>query len=189
MKKLSATLSLLLLLFCAVVAISGCTNPSGEPIPAEPNSQISDPHAVATEKLTLYFSDDQAMFLIPETREVKMNTAAKTASTTAEAIVNELIAGPADSKLIATIPPGTKLLSLKITDEIAYVDFNEEFKTNHPGGSSGEIMTLNSIVNSLTELPEIKQVQILINGKTAETLAGHMDLSQALSRDESSIKK
>jgi germination protein M len=50
-------------------------------------------------------------------------------------------------------------------------------------------MTINSIVNSLTELTGIKKVQILINGTKVDTLAGHADLSQALSRNESIIKK
>jgi spore germination protein GerM len=78
---------------------------------------------------------------------------------------------------------------LKITDQIAYVDFSEEIRSKHPGGSAGELMTLNSIVNSLTELPEIKKVQIMINGKKVDTLVGHADLSQPLGRDESIIKK
>ncbi len=183
MKKLSLALSLILC-FCAVTWFSGCTKSPGELTPP----QNSEPTTIS-EKLTLYFSDKQAMYLIPETREVKIVKDTKTPSSIALAIVNELIVGPTDSNLAATIPKGTKILSLKIIDQIAYLDFNEEFRTNHPGGSTGEIMTLESIVNSLTELPEIKKVQILIDGKTVETLAGHMDLREALSRNESIIKK
>jgi germination protein M len=50
-------------------------------------------------------------------------------------------------------------------------------------------MTLYSLVNSLTEVPEIKQVQIQINGANLDSLAGHVDLTNPLTRDESLIKK
>ena len=180
MKKKLLISTALLCLFAATLVLSGCTKEPGVQPPNDP---------MISEKITLYFSDDQAMYLIPETREITVNKDTRTAVTIAEAIVKELIAGPANTKFIATIPKEAKLLSVKITDKIAYVDFSEEIKSKHPGGSTGELMTLNSLVNSLTELPEIQKVQILINGQNVETLAGHADLTQPLMRDETVIKK
>ena len=72
---------------------------------------------------------------------------------------------------------------------MATVDFSKELKTKHWGGSTGESMTIMSIVNSLTELPGIEKVQILIEGQKEDTLAGHWDLSSPISRDESIIGK
>ncbi len=184
MKRRTMVISLLLCLFIIATVLSGCDKTPGEPTPVEPPSPTT-----ITEKITLYFSDDQAMYLMPESRDIKIQQDLKTDTLIAEGIINQLIIGPTDSKLKATLPKETKLISLKITDQIAYVDFSEEIKSKHPGGSSGELMTLNSIVNSLTELPGIKKAQILINGKKVETLAGHADLSQPLVRDESIIKK
>lgn len=185
MKKSAIVISLLLCLIIVVTALSGCDkSPGGQ-------TQV-DPPAVETtltEKVTLYFSDDQAMYLLPESREIKIKKDTRSESSIAEGIINQLIVGPTDPKLRATLPKETKLISVKITDQIAYVDFSEEIKSKHPGGSSGELMTLNSIVNSLTELTGIKKVQILINGKNVDTLAGHADLSRPLTRDESIIKK
>ena len=43
-------------------------------------------------------------------------------------------------------------------------------------------MLVGSIVNTLTEFPEVKKVQILIDGTHVETLSGHMDLSEPLVR-------
>jgi len=86
------------------------------------------------------------------------------------------------------IPRGTKLLSLSVKDGIAYVNFSEEFRKNHPGGSLGEILTVYSVVNSLTEFPEIKKVQILIGGAFVETLAGHVDLTSPLEKDLSMVR-
>ncbi|MDD3363612.1 MAG: GerMN domain-containing protein [Syntrophomonas sp.] len=193
MKKQALVISLLLCLFIVATVLSGCNKTPGGQTPADPNTTSQSPateqNTFAIEKITLYFSDDQAMYLLPESREIKIQKDTKTETSIAEAIVNELIAGPTDTKLRATIPKETKLRSFKIIDQIAYVDFSEEIRRNHPGGSSGESMTLNSIVNSLTELTGIKKVQIMINGEKVDTLVGHEDLSQPLSRNESIIKK
>ncbi len=189
MKKKSLVTSLILFLFIGALVVIGCSKSPVGQAPVEQNkTQLGDESNLTTAKLTFYFSDNQAMYLIPEIREIKIRKDASP-EVVATAIINELIAGPADKNLIATIPKETKLRSLKITDQIAYVDFSEEIRSKHPGGSSGETMTLNSIVNSLTELTGIKKVQILINGAKVDTLVGHEDLSQPLSRNESTIKK
>ena len=43
-------------------------------------------------------------------------------------------------------------------------------------------MLIGSIVNTLTDFPEVEKVQILIEGASVETLSGHMDLSEPLTR-------
>ena len=57
----------------------------------------------------------------------------------------------------------------------AKVDFSKEFARKFTGGSTGEEMLVGSIVDTLTEFPEVKQVQFLIEGQPVETIAGHMD--------------
>ncbi|MDD4801642.1 MAG: GerMN domain-containing protein [Syntrophomonas sp.] len=189
MKRQAQVISLLLCVIILATLLSGCKKTSENPAPADPNNATGEANSLVTEKVNLYFSDDQAMYLIAESRDIKLAKDTKNEATIAEAIVNELIAGPNDTKLRATIPKETKLLSLKITDQIAYVDFSEEIKSNHPGGSSGETMTIYSIVNSLTDVSGINKVQILIKGSKVETLVGHEDLTQPLSKYENLVKK
>jgi hypothetical protein len=63
----------------------------------------------------------------------------------------------------------------------AFVDLSGEVVTKHSGGSLDEIFTVYTIVNALTvNLPAIARVQILIDGKEADTLAGHVDLRHPL---------
>ena len=107
---------------------------------------------------------------------------------TRKAVIDELIKGPEDSNLYQTIPPETKLLGIQIKDKIAYVDFSEEIRTKHWGGSTGEIMTMGSIVNSLTELEGIEKVLVLIEGETQDTLVGHLDISEPSGRIESLLE-
>jgi Sporulation and spore germination. len=49
-------------------------------------------------------------------------------------------------------------------------------------------MTVYSIVNTLTEIPPINGVQILVGGNEMKSLVGHIDISMPLLRDEDWIK-
>ena len=71
-----------------------------------------------------------------------------------------------------------------------FVDLEPSIRTNHPGGSFQEIMTVYTIVNALlTNLPTLQEVQILIGGQEVDTLAGHVDLRRPLRRNESLIQQ
>src|SRR5947209_5168592 len=60
----------------------------------------------------------------------------------------------------------------------------------HPGGSSSELLTVYSIVNALTSnLPTITRVQILVDGKEVDSLAGHVDLRRPLEADLTLVRK
>jgi germination protein M len=133
-------------------------------------------------EVNLYFSDSQAMYLAPEKRKISQ------ISSLTRQVVNELIKGPENSDLYPTIPEGTQINEVYIADDIAYIDLSEEIFENHPGGSSGELMTVYSIVNTLTEIPPIKGVQILVGGNEMKSLVGHIDISMPLLRDEDWIK-
>lgn len=128
-------------------------------------------------KAILYFSDENAEYLNGEEREFD--------ELTPEALLNALIDGPQDDANRKTIPDGTKLIDVEIKDNIAYANFSKELKENHWGGSTGEIHTLYSIVNTLALNPDldIDSVQILIDGIFTESLAGHMDISEPLKPD------
>jgi len=147
--------------------------------------EIKEVEPVPTEEMVevnLYFSDSQAMYLVPEKRKIS-----QTPSLARQAVV-ELIKGPENSDLYPTIPEGTQVNEVYIADDIVYIDLSEEISKNHPGGSSAELMTVYSIVNTLTEIPPIKGVQILVGGNGMKSLAGHIDISMPLPRDEYWIK-
>ncbi len=108
-----------------------------------------------------------------------------------KAIINKLIQGPPKgSGLEGTIPAGTKLKSVSIDDTSAILNFSKELAENHPGGSSAELQTIYSIVNSLTmNIKEIETVRILIDSEERETLAGHIVISIPLSEEKKIISK
>ncbi|NLD48704.1 MAG: GerMN domain-containing protein, partial [Clostridiaceae bacterium] len=124
------------------------------------------PKTSGEKPLTLYFSDQQAEYLVPEVRNVQLKDG-ETTDKVISAIIEELKKGPVTDELGAVIPEGTRLLSAKVKDGICTLDFSKDFVDNNMG-SAGEMMTLYSIVNSMTELPEVNKVQFLIEGKTRE---------------------
>ncbi len=128
-------------------------------------------------EVVLYFSDSESQYLVGEKRKIsKKNDLREEGKET----IHELIKGPR-GKLIPTLPSRTKLLNLQIHGGRARVNFNSTLTTDHPGGSSAELMTVYSIVNTLTSnFPQIKQVQILVNGKPIETITGHLSLREPI---------
>ncbi len=138
-------------------------------------------------EVILYFSDMEGEFLVGERRRIIKRGELKEE---AKETINELIRGP-KGRLIPTIPSRTRCLSLKIDNKgIAFVNFNKFLTKDHPGGSTGEIMTTYSIVNSLVlNFPEIKRVQILIEGSPIDTIAGHLSLRQPMPFNPNLIKR
>jgi len=68
-------------------------------------------------------------------------------------------------------------------------DFSKELVERHWGGTAGELMTVYGIVNTLGELPGVKQVRITVEGRPLETLAGHLDLREPLAPDPDLVRR
>ena len=130
---------------------------------------------------TLYFVSEDGMSLVGVQREVAFG---ETVLEQAKQIVTaQLAAGPAP--LVSAIPPSTTLRAIYLTERgDAFVDLSATARTAHTGGALDELFTVYSIVNALTtNLPAVKRVQILIEGKEVDTLAGHVDLRHPLQKN------
>ena len=91
---------------------------------------------------------------------------------------------------VSAIPAGAQVRSLFLTSRgEAFVDITAPLATNHPGGSLHEALTVYAIVNALTvNLPDISAVQILIDGREVDSLAGHIDLRHPIRRNPGIIR-
>ncbi len=132
-------------------------------------------------RVYLYFGNAENTCLKPEEQRLRHSGEADSLG---RRIVEALIRGP-ETGLVRTIPERTVLNGFYLTDDgIAYIDLSEAVSEDHPGGVVTEYLTVFSIVNSLVlNIPEITRVKILINGREAATLAGHIDLGAAYSAD------
>ncbi len=145
-------------------------NSNNPDISAQPNQE--------QQTVTLYFGDQEAMYLVPETRTVDKKDGILEA-----AVVEELVKGPQKEGSARTIPEGTRVRSVNVVNGVAYVNFSQEFQTKHWGGSAGEIMTIYSVVNTLTDLPGVEKVQFLLEGEKLESILGHMDTTIPIEPD------
>ena len=129
---------------------------------------------------TLYYVAEDGMSLVPSQREVPF---AASVAEQARAIIEAQIAPPA-APIVSAIPPGVTLHDVYVTERgDAFVDLSGEISTKHLGGSLDELFTVYTIVNALTvNLPAISRVQILVDGKEVDTLAGHVDLRHPLAK-------
>ena len=98
---------------------------------------------------------------------------------------------PAPEPHVSVIPDGTALRAFYITDRgDGFVDLSGEASSRHAGGSSTELLTVYAIVHAVTaNLPSIRRVQILIDGREADTLAGHVDLRRPLEPNLSLVRE
>ena len=135
-------------------------------------------------QVTLYFADDQAMYMVPEVRELTVPKDASREEIIAS-VVGLLIEGPEQEGLFPTLPKGTKVRSVEIEGDTVTVDFSEELSGAH--GATGEAMALNSLVNTLTEFDYIEKVFFTIEGEVRPL--EHFVPNEPLTRNEGIIKK
>lgn len=88
--------------------------------------------------------------------------------------INLLIKGPiktssSEKDCMNLIPEGTKLLSARVSDGIAYLNFNENFEFNSVGveGIRGQLM---QVVYTATSFSTVNSVQFLIEGSKQDYL-------------------
>lgn len=99
-------------------------------------------------------------------------------------VIEQLIKGTtAGDDTLDVLPKGTEVLDYKFDAEqgLATVDLSKE--VHAATGSMGETLAVYSIVNTLTELPGVEKVQILVEGEKVESLNGHIYLMDPLTRD------
>ena len=132
--------------------------------------------------LTLYFASANGMYTVSETRKVyySRNVAIE------KLVMDQLLKGPETDGLLAAIPSGTKVNSISISEDgVCVVNLDVAIEIAVTGVT--ENVTVYSIVNSLTELDSVKQVQILVNGETPHISNLDVDLSAPISRNEEII--
>ena len=185
MKSMLALFMLLALLLVAGCDADDKSKSGGAPAADKPAA--ADTKDAGTKKdapkkaekisIKVYYPDDNGMKLIAETRTVETTQDGKY-----KAALESLLSGTKAKGMVNIIPKKAKLKSVKVKNGIATVDFSEDLVKNFAGGSTGEEMLAGSIVNTLTEFPEVKSVQIIIEGKEVDSLAGHLDTSKPLKR-------
>ena len=137
-------------------------------------------------KAHLYYVGDDGLTLSGVERDIALG---ESTLEQARLLIAAQIA-PVPEPAVSAIPAGTTLRAVFLGDHgEAFVDLSKEVATSHPGGTINELLTVYTIVNALTEnLPAVTSVQILVDGKEVETLAGHIDLRRPIAKNSEFVQ-
>jgi len=137
------------------------------------------------ETATLYFPSYDQGALVAEQRPVSW---AKADTDRIRQVLLALIEG-SHQGYSRGLPASVRIRAVFLaTDGTAYLDFESEGLEDLATGISSECLAVYSVVDSLAaNIPAVKKVRILLQGKEVDTLDGHADLSDSFVPDPSLI--
>lgn len=151
------------------------TTSDGRPRTSEPAATGGEARRI---QATLFYVSENGTMLVGTGRSVVYGA---TPAEQVRRLVEAQLAAPPQG-LVSAIPTGTTVRAVFVTSSNdAYVDLGGTIVTGQTGGSLDEALTVYAIVNAVTvNLPSITGVQILVEGKEVDSLAGHIDLRAPL---------
>lgn len=112
--------------------------------------------------VSLYFLSRETNELNPEARLIDIK---EIINNPYEKLITLLIEGPKNDKNRKVIPDNTKLNKSYLEGDCVVLDFSFELLNYSKEGENQKENLIKSIVNTLTELTEVNQIKILIDGK------------------------
>lgn len=142
---------------------------------------VSNVNAYEKTEITLYFTDETGEKLVSERREVvhNINTSLE------QLIVEQLIAGPGQEGSYPTLPSDCKILSISVTDNVCYINFDSAFLNTVL--AVNDYVPIYSIVDSLSEGTAITRVQIMVNGSQDVMFRESISLNTTFERSQDYI--
>lgn len=172
MKKIACISLLLVVGVVTMCLLGGCKkNDADQNDEYEPTSSLvmSEGEAAALGekvKCILYFTGADGKKLTAETQLAEFTPKDRRTENLAKKVCELLLAGPKDTSLKSQIPQDTVVKSVHIDGGKATVDFNEAFLSKLPATSDEINLIVYAVVNSLTEIKDINQVAITVEGKS-----------------------
>jgi Sporulation and spore germination len=126
-----------------------------------------------TVKLTIAYDED-GVFRTRDISAIVPSESSARAKSVLEALIGYYLSKPSPHELA----DGSAVNGVfMVNQKLAVVDLNQALADGHRSGVMVEDFTVISLIDTLaTNLPQVEQVKILINGKERETLAGHADI-------------
>jgi spore germination protein GerM len=144
---------------------------------------VPQPAAAARQERGIYFTRIDAEGTILRTRVVRRLPASDSPLMDG---LQALMTGPsADEEqrgLRSLIPPATRLLSVIVRGSTAYISLSEDFQYN-TFGVEGYAAQLRQVIWTATEFSNVKDVQILIEGRRIDYLGEGIWIGGPLNRD------
>ncbi|SHI76531.1 GerMN domain-containing protein [Lutispora thermophila] len=189
------------------ITLTGCTNPLASlrdffnkktTVEVEPEkveeketedlSEVSVKQPEDTRATVLYYKDHDNL-LVPVMRYIPKGDLGLAKAAIKGIIYSpELIEDLKPTGLLPTLPQGTKINGAVIKDDgLAVIDLSQEFLNFNT--AEGEALGVKALVYTLTEFPNIKSVQIRIDGKTIDEMPYGTKIGEPLKRTEINLVK
>lgn len=173
-------------LFLLLLILGGLVVREYRRSPSEPAVTAVAPPPLQPARVTLYFTSPAGDRLLAESRELEH---CPTEAPCLAELLQALIQG-SSSGLVPVLPPQTLLRSVAAEGDTVTVDFSRELVDYHPGGSLSELLTVAALANTIEKnFPQLRQVRILVEGATLETLKGHVALREPMVADDSLVQR
>src|ERR1700687_5968946 len=139
---------------------------------------VAPPASGPTETVTLYVADDDAGMLRARSAQIPLPGGRQQR---AKELLRALLRIYQQPGAAHPLAPASDIRSIFLVDPgAAVIDLNAAFADQHRPGIPSEQLTVNSLVETLAvNVPGIQRVNILVEGKLRDTLAGHADLSDS----------
>ncbi len=150
----------------------GTDGPDGNDVPADQSYSV-----------TLFFANEEYIATGDESLEKFMVVQSEMTAKPGEAYLKalELLKSPPEEGYSTLITDQIQFNDAYLQGDTVFVDLNS---SGLNGGSLQEVFLISQIVDTLlNSFDEVKQVQFLVDGETAETLMGHVDASGAFAKD------
>ena len=141
---------------------------------------INSYHSVT---LNLYFSNAAGDKVVKEMRNVFYSSNL----IMEKVIVEQIIRGPVNERLLAVTDPSVTIRSVKISRGICVIDLDEKFNTAPNSGVEPET-ALYAFVNAICDACDVRGVQFRINGESEVRFRGQVSLDQVFERDPDTIE-
>ncbi len=145
------------------------------------NETSEEDNEIGSSTVKVYYADSNVQYLVGEERII--SGAHKYLS-----IFMELLKSPLEPGHINLVPKTTKVNKINFDNGNITLDLSPEFINDRFKSETVDILLVYSIVNTLTEFPEVDTVNFYIGGERLNTI-GQLDISNPLYRDESWIKE
>lgn len=139
---------------------------------------VTAPASGTTEKVKVLLAHDETGDLRPESISIPSGS---NRQQRAEEILRQLLNVYQQKDAPHPLTAAAEIRNVYLVDpNTAVIDVNSAFVDGQTSGILAEELTLISIVQSLAaNVPNVTRVKVLVDGKERETLAGHVDLSDA----------
>lgn len=155
----------------AATTVQGSDPATNKPAPAD----TKDNQEEKSQEIKVYYSDVQVMQLEPHTQTITFKEDSEKYSAAYAALQQS------DQKELIPLWENIDLLSAKLEQGTLTLDVHIPDKARM--GSSGEILALDALKKTFFQFDEVKNIQLLVDGKQTDSLMGQAELENPLTRE------